>query len=301
MNKAEFGESSILPHRVVRVVTKHCQQLGWLDLKINEPIRVKTQLGLSKEGMAMFEAGRDALNATTKQWQQTWREPFPQLQDSLKQIVSQFHLQYPFYLSGYGPADEALTGGYYVPAEEEPFRIPARGTEWPVVPITNGDEYASLPFSALLSWVLTQFALDYEGRNLGRLGLTTLFFQYVPDEGLTLAKAREYQSINGKGTSLHERHRNIDIDPGKPSDGSRMVYLTKKTQVSRDVYPKLTFEIEDCWKSDFGSDVVEQLRASLQSMSKSWESDLPEYPVTTDWMAPYYSPYKIDSGYQTES
>ena len=243
----------------------------------------------------MRQAGVRRVKQVEKSWSVRFGQAFEQLVRSLAAIEHSLELEFPNHITGYGLGDEALTGGNYLPAEEGPPRIPGRGTEWPVVIRSTNRPSINLPLSTLLSRVLTSFALDYESDLLGRLGLTVLFFRHIPDSGITLAEAREHQDITGKGTSLHERHMNVVIQPGKPSDGTRMVYPTPKTRLARDAYPHQVARVESRWQKQHGRPTMSALRSSLASLDQSFESNLPDYPNTTIWMVPYYEPFLIQS------
>ena len=290
---AEFSEASILASRTAKVVINHGLALGWLQAKPPKPLRANTRFSLTPLGIKVRNSGKRRVAQIESSWSNQFGKSFESCRDSLLNIVGNFDLEYPYYVSGYGPADESLTGGDYLPAEEEPIFVPGRGQEWPVVPRDVKKSNSTLPFCALLNQALTQFALDYEHKRQGRLGLTTMFFQYLQDDGMTLEEARQLQAMNGKGTSLHERHMNVVVEPGKPSDGSRMVFPTQKTRIARDVYPTLVEEIESEWESKYGKRRVQSLRKFLESMSEQWSSDLPDYPDTTAWMIPHRTRFQI--------
>ena len=295
MTLKELGHAAITASRTTKVVVKAGMDIDWIDADPPDTMLVRTKYRLSESGRLMQAAGKRRLSTVTTRWLKQYGSPLKQLFTSLQKIDSQLELEYPNYITGYGPADESLTGGSILPKETEPIRIPERGMEWPVVPRVASKDNEDVPISTLLSRVLTQFALDYEGEHQGRLGLTTLFHQYLPDEGMQLSAARKLQSINGKGTSLHERHLYIVIEPGKPTDGSRLVYPTQKSRIARDAYPALAFEIEKEWETRFGYRTVANLRNALENLQPQWDSGLPDYPNTTAWMSPYFHPYCISS------
>ena len=292
MNQKEFEQEAILSSRTSRVVLRHCTDLGWLKLK-KAKVVARSPYVLTEAGASMRKRGNRRVKQVETKWQQRFGKTYESVLACLHKMVPKFELEYPNYISGYGPADEALTGGAYLPAEAGPPRIPGRGEEWPVVerrPFTT-KKTPSLP--VLLSHTLTEFALDYEAKDLGRLGLTSMFFQHLPDEGLSLKDARKLQAITGNGKSLHERHLSIVIEPGKPSDGSRIVYPTQKARRSRDAYAKQLDIIESSWQKRFGRATVNELRRALEKLDQTFDDNLPDYPNTTRWMGPWSQPYLV--------
>ena len=292
ISQREFERRAVLATRTSRVVIRNCVDLGWLKLeKVSE--KRKATIALTDEGDAMRKRGVQRVKRVESLWSARHGTRYGKLKSILQSIANEFELELPHYVTGYGPADESLTGGTYLPGEEGPPRIPSRGAEWPVVIREGEAQDGSLSLPALLSQALTQFVLDYETDRLGRLGLTAMFFQHLPDEGLSLKDARQFQPITGNGKSLHERHLYIAIEPGKPSDGARMVYPTQKTRLSRDAYAFQLASIESHWQQRYGKVAMNGLRKALETIDKTLPDDLPDYPDTTTWMLPWFRPYLI--------
>ncbi|MCY4130997.1 MAG: hypothetical protein OXG15_17375 [Gammaproteobacteria bacterium] len=292
VTQKEFERRAVLATRTARVVVRHCVDLGWLKHEKTSSGR-KPMIALTKEGDAIRNRGNSCLKRVESLWSERYESAYENLKSSLQTLVNDFELELPNYITGYGPADEALTGGTYLPAEEGPPRVPSRGAEWPVVERQTTKQRRPLSLPALLSQTLTQFVIDYEAKRLGRLGLTALFFQHLPDEGMSLKCARQFQPITGNGKSLHERHLYIAIDPGKPSDGERMVYPTQKTRLSRDAYAFQVSSIESQWQRRYGRVIVTDLRKSLEILDSAFSDDLPDYPNTTIWMLPWSRPFLL--------
>ena len=292
INQREFERRAVLSTRTARVVLRHCTELGWLKTE-KDVKRSGSLIYLTDDGESKRQHGTRRLKRVESLWLERYDGDYQKLKTCLETLISTFDLDFPHYISGYGPADEALTGGSYLPAEEGPPRIPNRGVEWPVVVRQENKRRVSRTLPALLSQTLTQFALDYESDELGRLGLTTMFFQHLPDEGMDLGGARNLQAISGNGKSLHERHLYIAIEPGSPSDKTRRVFPTQKTRRSRDAYAFHVSAIESRWKQRFGASIMKKLRHSLEALDKSFSDDLPEYPDTTSWMLPWYRPFLL--------
>ncbi|MCY4096263.1 MAG: hypothetical protein OXG05_14195 [Gammaproteobacteria bacterium] len=291
ITQREFEQRAVLAKRSARVVVRHCVDLGWLKLQKVPGERTAT-ISLTDEGDVIRLRGMRRVKRVESLWSQR-HDAFDKLKSNLETVVRRFELELPHYVTGYGPADESLTGGTFIPAEEGPPKIPGRGAEWPVVVREGNSRNQASSLPALLSQTLTQFVLDYEAERLGRLGLTALFFQHLPDEGMSLKSARQFQPITGNGKSLHERHLYVAIEPGKASDGSRMVYPTQKTRLSRDAYASHLASIESQWQRRYGKEVMSNIRNSLETIDKTFPEELPEYPNTTIWMLPWYRPFKL--------
>lgn len=292
ITQKEFERRAVLATRTARVVVRHCVDLGWLNLKKLSG-NGSTVINLTEEGEKNRRTGMRRIKRVELLWAKRHESHFEKLKSSLEALAINFELEFPHYITGYGPADESLTGGEYLPAEEGPPRIPSRGAEWPVVERQVKSRNRSLSFPSLLSQTLMQFVIDYEAERRGRLGLTALFFQHLPDAGMSLKDARQFQPISGNGKSLHERHLSIAIEPGKPSDGKRIVYPTQKTRLSRDAYAFQLTEIESQWQKRYGKAVLSNLRGSLEAIDQAFLNELPDYPNTTIWMLPWYRPFLL--------
>ena len=64
---------------------------------------------------------------------------------------------------------------------------------------------------------------------------------------------------------------------------NRKVFLTPKGRRFRDAYPAVLRNTEDAWSKTHGAVEMKRLRAALESMAPSFETDLPEYPDSTRW------------------
>ena len=242
--QTEVNKRAIISRRTRTVVLRECESLGWIETQRKSSARTTVFVRLTDIGARVCQTAERRIKAIEHQWRTTNSKLYGQLHSALSQIVRGFELEYPYYITGYGPADDALTGGAYLPAEPGPPRIPARGEEWPVVPRDSPDDSNNMPMSALLSQALTGFAIEYEMENLGRLGHILSLFRYIGDDGVPLETVRSAGGITGNGRSLHERHMNIVLERGKPSDNSRTVYLSPKARRARDSYSSLVYEIE---------------------------------------------------------
>lgn len=291
--QTEVNKRAIIATRTRKVVMRECESLGWIETQRRSSPRTTVLVKLTASGEQARQSAERRIKAIENQWRTNNSNLYDQLYSALDHVVRGLELEYPYYITGYGPADDALTGGAYLPAEQGPPRIPARGEEWPVVPRASRDVSNQMPLSALLSQALAGFAVEYEMENLGRLGHILTLFRYIGDEGVPLGEVRTSGGITGNGRSLHERHMSIVLENGKPSDNSRTVYLSPKSRRARDSYSFLVNDLESRWSRRFGQSVLNDLRDSLVSLSKHWPTDCPDYPNTTSWMTPWFSPYSV--------
>ena len=278
----DIADRAIVSRRTIRMTLAALQRIGWLRVDGATAGRRRKSVHLTAAGRTFEAAARKRIDAVEEAWRERFGAPrIDGLRRALTAIADDLELALPWYLTGYGLGDASLTGGSYLPAEPGPPRIPARGQEWPVVVRTG--THAAVPLPALLSQVLAAFTLDYEGEQLGSLAWASMFLRFVPDEGLPLAQARTLGGVVGNGKCGPERHLCVAVEPAKPSDGTRMVYLAPKSKRARDAYPALVSDIEERWRSRFGAAAL-GLRETLADMEAEWDPDTADYPDTTTWL-----------------
>ena len=278
----DLGARAVLAKRVVRVVLRDLERLGWLERGAGS-----RSFRLTDRARALEAAARRRVAEVENAWRHRHGPAVLQrLRGALGRIVATHDLEWPWYLTGYGPADPSVTGGCYLPPEAGPPHVPGRGTEWPVVPRDTSVPTAELPLSALLSQVLAAFTIDYEEEHLGPLSAASVFLAQVPEDAISLARARSICDVVGTGKSAPERHLCVVVEPGGPRDGSRMVYLTPKARRIRDSYPALVMEIEARWRDRFGARVLDALRGPLEALDAGTPPGTPDYPDTRAWLHP---------------
>ncbi len=278
----ELGARAVLAKRVVRVVLRDLQRLGWLEPAVGGSRAFR----LTDPAKTLEAAARRRLEEVENAWRHRHGSSvIESLRGALAGMVATQDLEWPWYLTGYGPSDPSLTGGSHLPAEPGPPRVPGRGTEWPVVPRDASVPAIGLPLSALLSRVLAAFTIDYEEEHLGPLSAASVFLAQVSDDAISLARARSICDVVGTGKSAPERHLCVVVEPG-PRDGSRMVHLTPKARRIRDSYPALVMEVEARWRDRFGADVLEALRGALETLDGGTAPGTPEHPDTRAWLHP---------------
>lgn len=283
----QLGRRTVISKRVAEVLVSRLERSGRVSVeaKAIPGGRGKAKIvHLTADG----RAGRNAAIRLVDTVQEDWRQRLGndailQLREALSSLVDRLPVELPHYVTGYGAGDPSVTGGDYVLEDPGPPRIPAHGQDWPVVIREPGNAAANLPMPALLSQVLAAFAIDYERERLGNLSVVSNFLRIVGDEGVTLERAQALGGVTGNGKTLHERHLDVVVEPGRPSDKRRRVYLTPKGRRMRDAYPHLVREIEQGWCEEYG-DAVGGMRSVLNEMNEQFDDDLPDYPDTNGWI-----------------
>lgn len=293
VEQSEIERRAVIATRTRKVVVKQCVAQGWIELQKSGSPRPKSFAILTKSGVKLKLNGERRIRNVERDWASRAPATHSRLRSALQHLVAQFDLEYPFYITGYGPADDSLTGGAYVKQTIRDERVPAHGLEWPVVFRDSKKSVEKYPISVLLSHALAGYALDYEMHRLGNLGHVLKVFRYVDDNGVPLGTVRKKGKITGGGKSLHERHLNLVLEPGKPANDSRLVYLTPKARRARDAYPYLVHSIEEKWKDRFGRSPLSELRVALEELNRAFPRDLPDYPDTTSWMSHWLHPYVV--------
>lgn len=291
----DIEQKAVTSTRTRKVVVKQCMTLGWIELQKQGSPRPTSLALLTKSGEQVKLNGASRVRDVEEDWARNNPKTYRKLRSALQDVVSNIDLEYPYFISGYGPADDSLTGGLYVPQETGSSQIPAHGMEWPVVFRDKNERIDSIPLFGLLSQTLTNFALDYERNRLGSLGHVLKLYRHVGNEGVALGNVRKIGKITGGGASLHERHMNVVLEPGKPTNDSRLVYLTPKARRARDSYPTLVRVVEEGWKDRFGESGIKGLRTVLEELNATLPSHLPDYPDTTSWMSPWFQPYLVNA------
>lgn len=277
----DLGRRAILAKRAVRVVVRDLQAQGWLDAKPATNVRGSKTLRLTALGRTARTAGERLAAQVERRWRRRFRSAtIDGLRAALGAIADRIDVELPYYLTGYGPGDGAITGGSYLPEEPGPPRIPARGAEWPVVP--RHSTAAEMPLFALLSIVLAHFALDYERERLGDLRGASTLLQHIDDEGTPLPRVRG-QGVTGSGRSTPERHLWVVVERRKRGAATPLVYPSPKARRARDSYPHLVMAIERNWEARHGAAATTPLRTALAELGAHFSRDLPSFPDTMLW------------------
>ena len=278
---------AVVAKRVARIAVQRLERRGRLAVEARTipGKRGKARIVMLTPDGAKSRARAESLVATL---QDEWRQRFGDdaidgLRAALTSVVNRLPIELPHHVTGYGEGDPSVTGGDYHAEQPGPPRIPAHGQEWPVVLREAGSDAGNLPLPALLSQVLAAFAIDYDRERLGGLNRTSNFLRFVGDDGIPLEQASNLGGVSGNGKTLHERHLDVVVEPGRPSDMTRRVYPTPKSRRARDAYPHLVMEVEDRWRDEYG-DAIVAARAVLETMGNQLDAELPDYPDTNGWI-----------------
>ena len=278
---------AVVAQRIARIAVARLERRGRV---VVEPRTIPGRRGkarivlLTDEGATARTRAERLVATLHDDWRQRFGDDaIDRLRDALASVVNRLPIELPHHVTGYGEGDPSVTGGDYYPEQAGPPRIPAHGQEWPVVLRETGSDASSLPLPALLSQVLAAFAIDYDRERLGGLNRTSNFLRFVADEGMTLERAQTLGGVSGNGKTLHERHLDVVVEPGRPRDMTRRVYPTPKSRRARDAYPHLVMEIEKGWSDAYG-DAIPALRAVLETVGNHLDGDLPDYPDTNGWI-----------------
>ena len=286
-DQRQLGRRAVISKRVAEVVVGRLERRGQVSVEAKSAPgqRGKARIvHLTPGGRAAQNAAARLVDAVQEDWRQRFgNDGIVRLREALSSLVDRLPVELPHYVTGYGAGDPSVTGGDYVLEDPGPPRVPAHGQDWPVVIREPGSTAADLPMPALLSQVLAAFAIDYERERLGHLSVVSNFLRLVGDEGVTLERAQALGGVSGNGKTLHERHLDVVVEPGRARDKGRRVYLTPKSRRMRDAYPHLVTEIEQRWCEEYG-DAVGAMRSALNAMGEQFDDDLPDYPDTNGWM-----------------
>ena len=281
----ELGRRAVISKRVTEVLVNRLERRGRVSVEGTGRAR---RAHLTADGTAGRAAAARLVDTVQEDWrQQVGNDAVGRLRDALASVVDRLVIELPHYVVGYGAADASVTGGDYVAEDLGPPRIPAHGKDWPVVLREPGSTAAEAPLPALLSQVLAAFAIDYDRERLGHLQSVSNFLRFVGDDGVTLKRAEALGGVSGNGKTMHERHLDVVVEPGRARDKSRRVYPTPKGRRVRDAYPYLVGEIEQRWCEEYG-DAVPALRsvlaAIIERLGDQLPDDLPDYPDTNGWI-----------------
>ena len=286
-DQRQLARRAVISRRVAEVVVNRLARHGQVavEKRAVEGKRGKTKfVRLTASGKAGTASAAALVDTVQADWRQHFgNDAIDRLRDALSTVVDRLPVELPHYPAGYGAADPSVTGGNYIPEDPGPPRIPAHGQDWPVVLREPGRNARHLPLVALLSQALAAFAIDYEREQFGGLPAVSNFLRFVGDDGVTLGRAQALGGVAGNGKTLHERHLDVVVEPGRPSDMTRRVFLTPKARRVRDAYPRLVTEIEDRWREQYAV-AIPPMRTALMAMNERFDADLNDYPSTTAWI-----------------
>jgi hypothetical protein len=141
------------------------------------------------------------------------------------------------------------------------------------------DQVSGLPLPALLSQALVALTIEFETRRLGSLALAANVVRHLDETPRRLDDLPPLPGVSGTGKSSAERHGYLIVARDPADRRTRQVRLTPRGQQLRAGYAPALASIEDRWRSAYGDDVVDRLRASLESVAGRLDGDLPHHPL----------------------
>ncbi|MGH9236057.1 MAG: hypothetical protein ACRD0R_22270 [Acidimicrobiales bacterium] len=154
---------------------------------------------------------------------------------------------------------------------------------YPEVEVEGTDDQVSdLPLPALLSQALVALAIEFETRRLGSLALAANVVRHLDETPRGLDDLPPLPGVTGTGKSSAERHGYLIVARDPADRRTKQVRLTLRGQQLRAGYEPTVASIEDRWRSAYGDDVVDRLRASLESIDGRLDGDPSHYPLP-DW------------------
>ena len=290
INRRGLKNRLIVSNRVLKVILRDAQELGWLTEEKDTKKRGNYLVSLTPVGESVKMKAERKIATTEKAWIDLYgSETIANLKRCLATIVTQQELEFPHHLTGYGPMDPALTGGDYLAEQEGPPFVPRRGAEWPVVLKQNDPNTPPANLPTLISKALMEFDIQYVRLNLGNLFFTSVALTKIKDEGTPLVKAQEYltgvaTSLSGNGRSYLERHLYVVVDQKKSPASNRMVHPTAKARHSRDTYGSAVAEVEHQWKNRYGAKTIQELRQALMKITSDCTERFSEFPDPCQWI-----------------
>ena len=161
---------------------------------------------------------------------------------------------------------------------------------------------SAVPVSALLSQTLVAFTIEADNEAEHRLPhrttefgpspgataaapwLTSLLMwanclRYLPDEGMTLAELRRRARTETNVDGMRRwRYVMYTPDPGrgKRPKPDAIVTPTAQGRRAREIWPAAIGEVESRWRSRYGADAIEGLRAALAAIATTLDPALPD-------------------------
>jgi hypothetical protein len=251
----ELPAAARLSKRAVRAAVGTAEKRGWL-------VQEGTTVRLSQAGETARERW-PTLDADVE------ASVGGDLTSSLRDVVRQLYLEWPYYPTGYGPADHSITGGVYTPGGGQiDSKVPTHAADWaPVLRHdVEGSSVAGVPVSALLAQAFMAFGADFEELWIGGLHLAATVLRLVPDEGVPVSDIPMLNGLKGDGKSVLERHGFIEIVRDSRNPKVRIAVPTARGRNTRDEYEPTVSRVEDRWGPKYGADAVARLRSTLESL-----------------------------------
>jgi DNA-binding MarR family transcriptional regulator len=268
----ELPARSRLSSRTTKVAVGAAERHGWVVTEPDADRPRHTALRFTETGVEASRTADDSLAAVEDPWLVDAGDA-ERLRRAAEALVGRLDLELPHHPISYGGADVTVTGGAYAGARTGPDpRIPAHGTDWRAVLRTDPSSAVGLRISALLSQVLVQFTIDYQGGGGFNLASATRVLRHKGDDGVPLASL-DGEGITGDGRSLLERHGVVRVDRARGDGagrGERVVRLTPSGLRLRDTYTPLVGRVEADWRARYGDELLDTLTDELLERRGSW-------------------------------
>jgi DNA-binding MarR family transcriptional regulator len=147
----------------------------------------------------------------------------------------------------------------------------------------------ALDLSALLAPVLLLLAVAFERESELSLAISANALRVIDSDG---TRVRDVPSATGASKAaisvalgFLDRHGFAAVDADPEAGRAKMIGLTQKGRTAQAAVAPILAALETRWQSEFGADVVEQLRAALEALLAN--PRLPEglQPPATGWRA----------------
>jgi hypothetical protein len=270
-----------LSTRAMKAAVESAERSGLVTVE-PDPAGVRSSVvRLTAAGRQLRDDWRPRFADAEARWRARFGDaPVHALRHALERVVAQLDLELPHYVTGYGPADLSMVGASWGHADavvesSGPVRGLRHGKDWRPVLRDHPADVAALSLSALLSQALTAFAIDYEQHGRGSLPLVAGVLAGLGDGPFPPERLPAHAAVNGRGTSLLERHGIVSVSGSGASMRGRLTSLGRQ---ARDAYQPLTAQIEARWADRYGEDVA-LLRDALEALSDHLDPALPRFPV----------------------
>ena len=149
-------------------------------------------------------------------------------------------------------------------------------------PRTAAAEQPSNLLPALLARVLVAFALEFEGASEVSLAICANVARLVGEKEVRVRDLPRLAGISKEAVAMAlsflEKRGYANTLPASPGSRTKVVRLTARGRRARDVFQRLTTEIEERWRGRFGEHAVDNLRESLAGVEPSLPGGLIPYP-----------------------
>jgi hypothetical protein len=154
-------------------------------------------------------------------------------------------------------------------------------------------DVSALALPWLLARVLLALAIDYERESRIALAIAANLLRVLDERGVRLRDLPQLTGVSKEALAMATGFTGrADVTSiGADPDGGRwkVVRLTPKGRVSRDLYADRLNSLEERWRQRFGDDALTGLRASLERLAGSGGPDSPLFaglePSPENWRA----------------